>query len=70
MESHIDRMKEEFNELSDKVKKLNEFVYSNETFETLDKDERFRMIKQLAHMQSYRKILNERLVVAQDDTLK
>ena len=64
MSEHIKRMKSERNLLNDKVVALTTFIYSNDQFDKLDKDERVRMTKQLAYMESYLHVLDERLTCA------
>lgn len=64
MSEHIERMKVEYNELTDRVIKLGEFIYSSKTYDTLPRDERVRMAQQYGLMRSYMNILNERLLAA------
>ena len=64
MSDHINRMKSERNLLNDKVVALSVFIYSNEKFDKLDKDEQLQMAKQLAHMEGYLRVLDERIACA------
>lgn len=67
MSNHIDRMIEEERQLRINVNNLRAFIQSNEIFDTLAKDERYRMIKQLSGMEVYLQALSERLMVAAGD---
>lgn len=63
--SHIERVKAERNELSDKIKALQAFIYTEGgTFDSLDKDEQVRLSQQLALMRGYLAILDDRLCAA------
>lgn len=63
--THIDRVKSERNELSDKIKALQAFIYAdNGTFDSLDKDEQVRLSQQLALMSGYLAVLDDRLCAA------
>jgi len=67
--SHIERMKTEHKELKElkaKIDALNKFIYKQEDniFDTLDKDEQVRMVRQLAFMNGYLGMLDSRLWVA------
>lgn len=64
MSNHIDRMKNEHNELKDKLSALNSFITSNDLFKNLEQDEQIRMIQQAGFMKSYLDILHSRLWVA------
>lgn len=61
MSEHIDRMKKEHAELSEKIGALNSFIYGNEIFKTLCDLEQVRMIKQLGFMEVYSDILATRI---------
>lgn len=61
MSDHIERMKTEHKELSDKIKALNAFIHGNDIFKTLCDLEQARMIKQAGFMESYANTLNERI---------
>jgi len=64
MSEYLSRMKSERNLLNDKIVALTAFIYSNEQFDNLHKNERVRMTQQLAHMESYKRVLDERLTCA------
>lgn len=64
MSNHIDRMKNEHNELKGKLSALNSFITSNDLFKNLEQDEQIRMIQQAGFMKSYLDILHSRLWVA------
>ncbi len=59
--SHVERMKEECEQLEVKCKALANFIYDNDLFKGLCKYEQSRMIMQLGFMNSYLGILNERI---------
>jgi hypothetical protein len=70
MENHyIDRMETEHKELCEKIVALKDFVSRNKIFETLDNQEKFRMIQQLGFMQSYAHILECRLHSAKSERI-
>lgn len=57
-----DRMRVELEELSEKVVALAKFVdFDNDVFNSLDAQDRALLSNQLSHMESYEKVLNERL---------
>jgi len=58
---HQQRVIDEADELNDKVVKLNDFIRNNDFFKTLEVEEQLRMTKQLAFMESYLDILNQRI---------
>ena len=58
---HQQRVIDEATELKDKIQKLNDFIRNNDFFKTLEMDEQLRMIKQLAFMQCYFNVLDERI---------
>ncbi|AUR81411.1 hypothetical protein NVP1005O_14 [Vibrio phage 1.005.O._10N.286.48.F2] len=64
MSNYIERMIEEESDLRGKVDSIRCFIQSNEIFDNLPKDERYRMIKQLSGMEVYLKALSERVMVA------
>ncbi|AUR90466.1 hypothetical protein NVP1144O_18 [Vibrio phage 1.144.O._10N.286.45.B3] len=64
MSDYMERMMDEEGQLKVRVNGLRSFIQSNEIFETLPRDEKYRMIKQLSGMEVYLKALSERLMVA------
>lgn len=58
---HITRMKQERNELKDKLDKLSEFIFKSEIFKSLDMEKQVLMVKQHAFMTSYLETLDARL---------
>lgn len=67
--AHVERMVEEYQDLDVRTKALELFIHTNPIFDTLDKEERIRMIEQLAHMKSYRSVLDSRIWVAHNPNL-
>ena len=67
MTDHIDKMKEEHNELRIKLTALNAAIYGNDTFKEVCTLERTRMIKQSCFMEQYVKILESRIWAALPD---
>lgn len=65
--SHVDRMKQERQDLSEKIIALDKFIFSNEIFKSLSDIERASMCKQLAHMEGYMLELSERIRRAKQD---
>lgn len=61
---HIQRMRDELNELSTKLDKLSAFINGNPAFRALDGSEQLRMKKQLDFMHSYACTLAERITAA------
>ena len=61
MSEHINRMKDEHKELTEKINALNHFIYSNKIFKTLSDIEQGRMIKQAGFMEAYANTLNSRI---------
>lgn len=62
--SHIQRVITEYEELNDKIGKLNKFINSNPFFKKLDAEERNDMVCQLTSMRNYSDILLSRLTRA------
>lgn len=62
--SHIQRVITEYEELNDKIGKLNKFINSNPFFKKLDAEERNDMSCQLTSMRKYSDILLSRLTRA------
>lgn len=60
MKDYQKRMVEEFNELNDRVEKLESFITSNETFFALEIHKQKLMKWQLSAMKSYREALADR----------
>lgn len=60
LQDYQQRMAEEFKELNGKIEKLESFITSNDTFQTLDANKRTLMKWQLSAMKSYREALYER----------
>ena len=62
---HIERMKVEHRELKEKINALGAFIYGDSgIFDLLDKAEQVRMSQQYGFMNSYLRILDSRLWVA------
>lgn len=59
-EPHIDRMRIEFEELRERMKKLKNFLYSEKVFE-LDKEEVYLLERQYNQMDNYAQTLFQRL---------
>ncbi len=59
-ETHIDRMRIEFEELRERMKKLKNFLYSEKVFE-LDKEEIYLLERQYNQMDNYAQTLFQRL---------
>lgn len=64
MNEHIERMKVEHKELSNKITAINAFIHGNDIFKSLDDLEQARMIKQSGFMESYAKTLESRIWVS------
>lgn len=62
--SHIQRVIKEYEELNDKIDKLNAFINDNPTFRKLDAEERNDMACQLTSMRNYSDTLLSRLTRA------
>lgn len=60
---YVARMKKEFDDLSEKVSKLSEFVHCKEAFKPLDEERQHLLIEQLHHMEMYQSALNERIIL-------
>ena len=63
MSDYIERMKDEYKELDERVTKLEVFTETS-TFDSLSKTNRHMMLQQLAYMKGYREILDGRLWLA------
>ena len=61
MEAFQERMVNEYKQLSDRVVKLDKFIYSNPLFDKLNKQERFLQVQQLTGMRVYLTSLISRL---------
>lgn len=61
--SHVERMRIEFAELSDRTRKLELFI-AGPQFDGLQQDDRVLLREQLAHMEHYQNTLGKRLVRA------
>lgn len=59
-ESHIDRVKEECRELSEKVEKLSSFIDTSQYLALPDRDQAL-LSEQLLYMEEYQRVLEERL---------
>lgn len=64
MKEHIERMQQEFKDLTLKTNALNSFIHGSKVFKTLDAYEQVRMIKQAGFMEAYAEILDARIWVA------
>lgn len=60
-EAHVERMKTEFRELSDKIKALEIFIYSSSVYKKLPSIEKVELVKQLAFMEGYKQVLDARI---------
>lgn len=60
-ETHIDRMRIEYAELTEKIQKLDKFIYEHPTFRELSKDEQSLLYKQQMGMRTYATALYERI---------
>ena len=63
METYVERMVEEFNQLEERAGKLNLFITTSEAFQKLPEKKRKLMILQLNAMRIYEHALNERLAL-------
>jgi hypothetical protein len=61
MAPHQERVVQEKDELTEKVKKLGEFILDNPIYTSLEEGERVRLNEQHYHMCCYLDILNERI---------
>jgi hypothetical protein len=64
MNEHVERMKVEHNELNIKATALEEFIFTNDIFPTLDMKQQVFMSQQLGFMKSYQNILHLRIYTA------
>ncbi len=58
-----ERVTEERDELEVKIKKLASFIYTNNSFSTINKEQQILLKEQLIIMDKYLNILNKRLEV-------
>ena len=66
----IERMELEHKDLKEKIDCLGEFIYGDSSsFDSIDKNERVRLVQQYGFMKSYMKILGCRLIVAREQLL-
>ena len=68
METYVDRLAAEFEELKEKTEKLRAFIWDGEIFETLPRPDQALMIEQHAVMRQYTEILITRLGRARSGT--
>ena len=61
MKEHEERLRLEHTQLVTKTVLLNRFIYSNAIFQTLDKLEQLRMVKQVGFMEAYADVLATRI---------
>jgi hypothetical protein len=61
MQEHVKRMQEERIQLNDKITAIEKFIYSNDDFDNIPKNDQYLMIEQRVHMLSYLKVLDARL---------
>ena len=61
MNDYMSRLKEEFNDLSLKIEKLNNFIERDETYKTIDPKEQELLKEQREVMTKYASILRERI---------
>jgi len=59
--NYVDRMKEELEQLEERISKLASFIYSNREFKKLKDIKKDLMKTQLSIMEEYANILQERL---------
>ena len=64
MGNYVENMKKEHEELLDNIRLLDDFIYGDETFKTLNAAEQARMIKQSGFMEAYAKVLESRIWAA------
>ena len=64
MNKHIERMKNEHTELTEKRMSLNMFIHGSDIFKTLCDFEQARMIKQSGFMGAYAQVLEQRILTA------
>ncbi|HBF48180.1 MAG TPA: hypothetical protein DDW91_17740 [Shewanella frigidimarina] len=67
---YIERMEMEHKELAEKSLALAEFIHRSKVFDTLENQEKVRMIQQLGFMQSYAHILDCRIHSAKNKESK
>jgi hypothetical protein len=61
MQEHVKRMQEERIQLNDKITAIEKFIYSNDDFDNIPKNDQHLTIEQRVHMLSYLKVLDARL---------
>lgn len=64
MTTYVERLVEEFKELTAKIVKLECFIYADSTFKSLEEDQRTLLKKQLMYMHGYHDVLAKRLELA------
>lgn len=57
-----ERVIEEKKQLSERLQKLTEFIFSGQAFDSLPKEERQRLVRQMNIMSEYSIVLLERIV--------
>lgn len=62
IEAFQKRMIDEYEELADKVGKLEKFINDNPIFDRLDKQERIYQVEQLTGMKMYKSALKKRMI--------
>jgi len=60
-ELSMNRLNQEFIDLTEKIEKLHDFIWLNDIFNTLNKEYKHLLIEQLHTMRSYWNILEKRL---------
>lgn len=61
MEPHQQRVVNEKAELDDKISKLDEFISSSQIYPNLEMKEKMNLTLQLLYMQSYSRVLGDRI---------
>ena len=61
MKSHQERVLTERNELSEKLTKLEAFIFHGQIFSSIPPDEQKRLLKQYFFMEAYLEVLEDRI---------
>jgi len=62
---HIERMKDELEQLAGRLSKLSAFIVANPIFKQMPEDERQLMREQAEHMRAYHDVLETRIDLAE-----
>lgn len=60
---YVALMQKEFDDLSEKVRRIQEFVHCPEAFKPLGEARQHLLLEQLHHMEMYQSALNERIIL-------